>query len=103
MSWATVNFASNTLWIVRTKISLNQYIWNKLAPNPVLLFFLLIFAIGNDECTIDAITSQEIVCKTPPENGGSMSVYPGNAGLKYELWRNTGEIDTTAGWQVINR
>ena len=32
-----------------------------------------------------------------------MSVYPGNASLKYELWRNTGEIDTTAGWQVINR
>ena len=31
-----------------------------------------------------------------------MSVYPGNAGLKYELWRNTGEIDTTAGWQIMN-
>ena len=31
-----------------------------------------------------------------------MSVYPGNAGLKYELWLNTGEIDTTAGWQIMN-
>ena len=69
----------------------------------IIILLLLIFAIGNDECTIDAITSQEIVCKTPPENGGSMSVYPGNAGLKYELWRNTGEIDTTAGWQIMNR
>ena len=59
--------------------------------------------IGNEECTIDAITSEEIVCKTPPENGGSMTVYPGNAGLKYELWLNTGEIDTTAGWQIMDR
>ena len=45
----------------------------------------------------------EIIFFIFPENGGSVSVYPGNASLKYELWRNTGEIDTTAGWQVINR
>ena len=78
------------------------YLKKASAESGIITQIIIIF-LGNDECTIDAITSQEIVCKTPPENGGSMSVYPGNAGLKYELWRNTGEIDTTAGWQIMNR
>ena len=49
--------------------------------------------IGNKECNIDSITSEEVVCKTPPENGedltrevDAVALYPGNAGLKYELW-----------------
>ena len=58
--------------------------------------------IGNGECQIESITSDEIICKTPPESGEMMDIYPGNAGLTYELWLNTGDIDTNAGWEVLN-
>ena len=58
--------------------------------------------IGNEECKIVDINNNELTCKTPTENGDAMTIYPGNAGLKYELWLNTGEVDLTTGWQIMD-
>ena len=50
--------------------------------------------IGNDECEIQDIDSNSLTCLTPSETDSGINLWPGNAGLKYELWIDS-EIEMT--------
>ena len=48
--------------------------------------------IGGNECEIQDIDSVSLTCLTPTEETSDATLWPGNAGLKYELWLDA-EID----------
>ena len=42
--------------------------------------------IGGNECEIQDIDSVSLTCLTPSEETSDATLWPGNAGLKYQLW-----------------
>ena len=48
--------------------------------------------IGGNECEIQDIDSVSLTCLTPSEETSDATLWPGNAGLKYQLWLDA-EID----------
>jgi hypothetical protein len=48
--------------------------------------------IGGNECEIQDIDSVSLTCLTPTEETSDATLWPGNAGLKYQLWLDA-EID----------
>ena len=52
--------------------------------------------IGGNECEIQSIDSTSLTCLTPSESVSDTTLWPGMAGLKYELWLDSEiEISTS--------
>lgn len=58
--------------------------------------------IGDQECKIESIDSSTLTCLTPPQgNSGATEMWPGNAGLTYELWLDT-DVDPEITWDILD-
>ncbi len=54
-------------------------------------------------CDIDKISNTEITCKTPaasPPDANNPVVYPGSAGVHFQVWKDTGDVDVASAWAV---
>ncbi|XP_073714830.1 fibrocystin-L-like [Misgurnus anguillicaudatus] len=49
--------------------------------------------VGGQECQIQNVSDEKIVCLTPGYERTNMTVFPGSRGLRMEMWNNSDPID----------
>ena len=62
--------------------------------------------LGEAECDVEAVTNDMVSVRTPPQSSGAdtavfNTMYAGGAGLQYQIWLGSGNVDTSTGLDGI--